>query len=68
MSASNSASDSKGTILIFYFLFIGYDITIKYGLHLELSSQKMDLEMLGFELKTFRLQTLCFTTELTLVL
>ena len=44
MSASNSASDSKGTILIFdlkvHILLIGYDVTIKYGLHLELSSQK----------------------------
>ena len=30
------------------FLFIGYDETIKSRLHLELSSQKMDPEMLGF--------------------
>ena len=38
----------KGTRLIFdlkvNILFFGYDLTIKYGLHLELSSQKMDLE------------------------
>ena len=42
MSASNKTSDSKGTKSIFdlkvQILFIGYDVTIKYGLHLELSS------------------------------
>ena len=56
MSATNSASDSEGALLIFelkvYILFIGYYVTIKYELNLELSSQKMDLEMLGFELGT----------------
>ena len=65
---SNSASDSTGTILIcdlkVHFLFIGCDVTIKYKLHLELSSQKMDLEFPGFELMTFQFQpnpiTLCF--------
>ena len=64
MSASNSASDSKRTVFIFdlkvHILFIGYNVTIKR------SSQKMDLEMLGFELGIFQLQTLCSTTELTL--
>ena len=44
MWGSNSASDGKETILIFdlkvHILFIGYDVTIKYGLHLELSSWK----------------------------
>ena len=71
MSASNSASDSKGTILIFdlkvHILFIGYDVTITNGLHLELSYQKMDLEKPGFELGTFLFQTPCSTTVLTLL-
>ena len=71
MSASNLASDSKGTILIFdlkvHISFIGYDVTLKYGLHLELISQKMDLVMPGFELGTFRFQTRRSTNELTLL-
>ena len=58
MSVFSSASDSRGTILILYskvhVLFIGYDVTIKYWLHLELSSQKMDLETKGYELETFQ--------------
>ena len=61
MSASNSASDSKGIILIFdlevHTLYIGYYLTIKYRLHLELSSQKMDFETPVFELRTFQFQT-----------
>ena len=44
MVVSNSVSDSKGTIFIFdlkvHILLIGYDVTIKYELCLELSSQK----------------------------
>ena len=60
MSASNSASDSQGTILFFdlkvLILFIEYDAAIKYGLHLKLSSQKRDLEMPRLKLRTFRLQ------------
>ena len=69
MSASNSASDSKGTMLIFNLkvLIIGYDVTINYRLHLELSFQKMDLEMPEFELGTFQFQTRFFTTVLTYI-
>ena len=49
-------------------IIIGYDVTITSGLHLELNSQKMDVEMPGFELGTFRFQTQSSTNELTQLL
>ena len=61
--------ESKGTTLIFdlkvHIKFIGYDVTIKYRLHLELTSQKMGQEMQGFELGAFQFQTQRSSTELT---
>ena len=51
-------------IIISYLL----DATIKYRLDLKLSSQKMDSEMPGFELGTFRFRTQRSTTQLTCLL
>ena len=50
-------------LMLYSLLFFGYDVTIKYGLRLELNSQKMDQKLLGFELGTFWFQTWRFTTE-----